>query len=134
MKDPVTLSTNNIQPPEYREMDILCKKQHLPRHQTIPFGFRILKRLKSIALEYDTNKRCMEAAGALDYLASLLTNRNENEPWEAEEGNRASDAAINILYHLKLFEASFKSLIAKNAKFISSLMRVMQGGNYESCY
>ncbi|KAK2970348.1 hypothetical protein RJ640_003618 [Escallonia rubra] len=96
------------------------------------FQLKILKRLKSIALENDTNKRCMEAAGAAEYLASLLTNRNENESLEAEEGNRASDAAIRILYHLKLSEASLKSLIAKNAEFISSLMRVMQGGNYES--
>ncbi|KAK3008913.1 hypothetical protein RJ639_013343 [Escallonia herrerae] len=96
------------------------------------FKLKILERLKSIALENDTNKRCMEAAGAADYLASLLTNRNENESLEAEEGNRASDAAISILYHLKLSKTSLKSLIAKKDEFISSLMRVMQGGNYES--
>ncbi|KAK2989241.1 hypothetical protein RJ640_013189 [Escallonia rubra] len=96
---------------------------------------KILKRLKSIALENETNKRCMEAAGAADYLASLLSNRNENDSLEPEEGfefNRASDAAISILYHLKLSETSLRSLMTENAEYIPSLMRVVQEGNYES--
>lgn len=97
-----------------------------------------LGRLKSIASESETNKRCMEASGAVEFLASVVTsninsseanNPNYDDGFELNTGE--CDEALSILYNLHLSEAGLKTL-TKNGDFINSLTRVMQRGIYES--
>lgn len=84
---------------------------------------KCLPKLHSIASESAANKRCMEAAGAVEFLASIVSSTVEEA---------SSDEALSILYTLQVSEAALKTLIGKNGKFIKSLIRVMQRGNYES--
>ncbi|KAJ8574182.1 hypothetical protein K7X08_025987 [Anisodus acutangulus] len=90
-----------------------------------------LKTLRSIAYENDTNKRCLESAGASEFLVSIINASNEMSD---EEGFMSTqDEALSILYQLKLSEHGLRSLIMSgNGEFIESLMRVMQHGSYES--
>ncbi|KAG5628663.1 hypothetical protein H5410_000380 [Solanum commersonii] len=108
----------------------LLKEAKSPKMQ-----MKSLKRLRSIASENDANKRCMESAGAMEFLASIINNNNNlNEVFEEEEGFMSiKDEALSILYQLKLSEQGLKSLIVSgNGEFIESLTRVMQHGSYES--
>ncbi|XP_062167970.1 E3 ubiquitin-protein ligase PUB23-like [Alnus glutinosa] len=83
---------------------------------------KCLQKLRSIASESAANKRCMEAAGAVEFLASIMSSTGE----EASSGE-----ALSILYTLQVSEAVLKTLIGKNGEFIKSLIRVMQPGNDE---
>ncbi|WMV06946.1 hypothetical protein MTR67_000331 [Solanum verrucosum] len=108
----------------------LLKEAKSPKLQ-----MKSLKRLRSIASENDANKHCMESAGAMEFLASIINNNNSNEVFEEEEEGFMStkDEALSILYQLKLSEQGLKSLIMSgNGEFIQSLTRVMQHGSYES--
>ncbi|KAG5628664.1 hypothetical protein H5410_000381 [Solanum commersonii] len=108
----------------------LLKEAKSPKMQ-----MKSLKRLRSIASENDANKRCMESAGAMEFLASIINNNNNlNEVFEEEEGFMSTkDEALSILYQLKLSENGLRSLIMSgNGEFIESLTLVMQHGSYES--
>ncbi|XP_049371386.1 E3 ubiquitin-protein ligase PUB23-like [Solanum verrucosum] len=108
----------------------LLKEAKSPKMQ-----MKSLKRLRSIASENDANKRCMESAGAMEFLASIINNNNNsNEVFEEEDGFMSTkDEALSILYQLKLSENGLRSLIMSgNGAFIESLTRVMQHGSYES--
>uniref|UniRef100_A0A3Q7E987 U-box domain-containing protein n=1 Tax=Solanum lycopersicum TaxID=4081 RepID=A0A3Q7E987_SOLLC len=58
----------------------LLKEAKSPKMQ-----MKSLKTLRSIASENDANKRCMESAGAMEFLASIINN-NSSEVFEEEEG------------------------------------------------
>ncbi|KAH0729012.1 hypothetical protein KY289_000200 [Solanum tuberosum] len=104
----------------------LLKEAKLPKLQ-----MKSLKRLRSIAFENDANKHCMESAGAMEFLASIIN--NSNEVFEEEGFMSTKDEALSILYQLKLSEQGLRSLIMSgNGEFIESLTRVMQQGSYES--
>ncbi|XP_059428418.1 E3 ubiquitin-protein ligase PUB23-like [Corylus avellana] len=85
---------------------------------------KCLQKLRSIASESAANKRCMEAAGAVEFLASIVSSTTVEEASSAD--------ALSILYSLQLSEAALKILIGKSGEFIKSLIRVMQRGRYES--
>ncbi|KAK1397249.1 RING-type E3 ubiquitin transferase [Heracleum sosnowskyi] len=94
-----------------------------------------LRKLKFIVSENETNKRCMEDAGASEILASIITSgsivsSNGNE--DGFELSRPDDEALDIMCHLQLSEKSLKSLNGEKGEFIESLMRLMQCDNYES--
>ncbi|KAL4297011.1 hypothetical protein GQ457_12G012620 [Hibiscus cannabinus] len=97
---------------------------------------KCLKSLQSIASENATNKRCMESSGAVEFLASIVSNQDSS----AAEGSlcyefesiRPTDEALSILYNLQLSEASLRNLMGENGDFIVSLTRVMQRGSYKS--
>lgn len=103
-----------------------------------------LKRLKTIALESDMNKRSMEAVGAADYLAYIISNPSSNVTSSSPAGEVSGvdgfvnlltpvDEAVSILYHLRLSQAGLKSLFGKTGEFVEALIRVMQrAANYES--
>ncbi|PWA87272.1 zinc finger, RING/FYVE/PHD-type, Armadillo-type fold protein [Artemisia annua] len=79
-----------------------------------------LKRLKTLVLESETNKKSMEAAGAVEYLTyfELVT---------------PSDEAVGILYHMHISQATLQGLLAKNNEFVETLTRVLQRAvNYET--
>ncbi|KAL2503096.1 E3 ubiquitin-protein ligase [Forsythia ovata] len=98
---------------------------------------KCLQRLRSIASQNETNKRCMETAGTAEFLASLIMKKTvEASSAEVSEDvielRRASDEALSLLYHLHLSGSGLKSLLENNIEFIESLTSVMQSGNYDS--
>ncbi|XP_074354908.1 E3 ubiquitin-protein ligase PUB23-like [Apium graveolens] len=97
---------------------------------------RCLQTLKSIASENESNKRFMEAAGAANFLASIIIKANrssEDEVVEEEfELTKPEDEALSVLYQLQLSETSLKSLIGENSEFIESMIGFMKSENYES--
>lgn len=97
-----------------------------------------LRRLNSIASGSETNKRCMEASGAVEFLASIVINNNEGSDQNDGSGGfelrtSASDEALSLLHKLHLSEQGLKTLLAfKNGEFIESLTKVIQKGFFES--
>nr|XP_043613848.1 E3 ubiquitin-protein ligase PUB23-like [Erigeron canadensis] len=103
-----------------------------------------LKRLKVIVMENETNKRSMEAVGAVDYLTHILDdyNNNNNNMITSLSSSPAGeysdvealmefvtpvDEAISILYHMHLSQSGLQGLFAKTTSgFIDTLTRVMQ--------
>jgi monomeric isocitrate dehydrogenase len=67
----------------------------------------------------------MEAAGAVEFLASIVSSTTVEEA--------SSGDALSILYSLQLSEAALKILIGKNGELIKSYIRIMQRCSYESC-
>ncbi|KAI3794820.1 hypothetical protein L1987_37459 [Smallanthus sonchifolius] len=80
-----------------------------------------LKRLKMIVLESVMNKRSVEAVGAADYLAYIVSNPSSNVTSSSEV-----DEAISILFHLRLSQTGLKALLGKNGEFVEALTHVMQ--------
>ncbi|XP_057438913.1 E3 ubiquitin-protein ligase PUB22 [Lotus japonicus] len=99
---------------------------------------KCLQRLKSIASGSETNKRCIEAAGGVEFLASIVMNSIDSAVTSPEDNGfelrtSAGDEALSILHHLNLSEPGLKTLLSfKNGDFIASLTRVMQKGFFES--
>ncbi|XP_058754423.1 E3 ubiquitin-protein ligase PUB23-like [Vicia villosa] len=113
-----------------------------------------LRKLKTIASESETNRRCIESAGAVEFLASIVTKNNTScssscstaelsettilddddmEGFALDFNIGADDEAINILYNLHLTEQGLKTLLNfKNGEFLDSLMRLLQKANYDS--
>ncbi|XP_010263015.1 PREDICTED: E3 ubiquitin-protein ligase PUB23-like [Nelumbo nucifera] len=119
-------------PVDKAEIAKILKDAKLPQSQ-----MRCLRTLRSIASESDRNKRCMEAAGVVEFLAAIVKNDNstsmEDSVEDELEFTRASDEALSILCHLQISQASLKSLVmSRNSEFVESLLRVLQRGNYQS--
>ncbi|GMI96716.1 plant U-box 23 [Hibiscus trionum] len=98
---------------------------------------KCLKSLQSIAAENATNKRCMESSGAVEFLASIVSNHDSSAAeglslYYEFDSIRPTDEALSILHNLQLSEASLQNLMGKNGDFIVSLTRVMQRGSYKS--
>ncbi|KAF7147531.1 hypothetical protein RHSIM_Rhsim03G0065500 [Rhododendron simsii] len=98
---------------------------------------KCLKRLRSIASASETNKRCIESSGGVEFLASLVKNNTTSTSLEAcdhdgFEFTKPSDEALSILFSLQLSESTLKSLNAKNGEFVESLLNILQVGCYES--
>lgn len=114
--------------------------------KTPTLQMKSLKRLKTFVLESETNKRSMEAAGAIEYLTYVLNNHNYNNNSSmtsssvGDESDVAefelvtpSDEAVGILYHMHISQATLQGLLAKNIEFVETLTRVMQRAvNYET--
>ncbi|KAI6673976.1 hypothetical protein NL676_001882 [Syzygium grande] len=98
---------------------------------------KCLRRLRSIVSGNTSAKRCMEATGAVEFLASVINTTSQDQSSASKEGSlldikSPSDDALCILYHLQLSEPGLKSLVAKDSEFTDSLTRVMKRGPYES--
>lgn len=101
-----------------------------------------LKKLRAMASENETNKRCIEAAGAVDFLASMVRNAvlssmsEESSPDWFDQTVRPADEALSILCNLQISETGLKSLMGNNRtgsdNFAESLTQVMRRGSYES--
>ncbi|KAJ0659556.1 putative armadillo-like helical protein [Helianthus annuus] len=85
-----------------------------------------LKRLKTIVLESDMNKRSVEAVGAAEYLADVITNPNSTNMTSSSAAGEFSDEAVSILYHLHMSQTGLKALFGRNGEFIEALTRTMQ--------
>ncbi|KAM7264290.1 hypothetical protein ACFE04_001973 [Oxalis oulophora] len=87
-----------------------------------------LKRLRSIASENATNKRCIESSGAVEFLVSIVCENSNLEQGRVFEPS-LTDEALSILHNLQLSESKLKSF---SSEFVECLIRVMQIGSYES--
>lgn len=85
-----------------------------------------LRRLKSIASHSNANKRCLEAAGAVEFLASII----HEESCSAGPVTPLTDEALSMVFSLRISEAQLRNLT--DIKFVGSLTRVMQTGTYDS--
>ncbi|CAK8544153.1 unnamed protein product [Lathyrus sativus] len=106
-------------------------------HSNLNIQIKSLKKLKSFASGSETNKRCMEDAGAVEFLASIVINNSCNidsaSLLVSETNVNPVDEALSILHNLHVSEAGLKNLLAfKNCEFIESLTKVMQKGFFES--
>ncbi|KAL1331845.1 E3 ubiquitin-protein ligase PUB23-like [Arachis hypogaea] len=97
--------------------------------------------LKSMAAESESNRRCIESAGAVEFLASIVVMNHGYDSIEVssdgDEGfdtkSGVSDEALSILHNLHLSENGLKALLGfKDGIFVDSLTRVLQRGIYES--
>ncbi|KAI3984909.1 hypothetical protein MKX01_004677 [Papaver californicum] len=103
---------------------------------------RSLRMLRSIASESDRNRRCMESAGAVEFLASLVKVTNsaaiEKNMGDSNTNNAVdqltyvSDEALSILHYLQVSTAGLKNLMGKNIDFVEVLMQILRNGNYQS--
>lgn len=90
---------------------------------------KCLQRLRSIAFQSDRNKKCLEDAGAVQFLASIIQ-KDKTAMFDVDDGS--SDEALSILHQLEPSEAGLKSLISNtNYGFVESLLKVMKSGNYQ---
>ncbi|KAJ6947767.1 E3 ubiquitin-protein ligase PUB23-like [Populus alba x Populus x berolinensis] len=86
-----------------------------------------LRRLRSITLESESNRSCLEEAGVVDFLVEIDSDDNESEL------TRASDEALNILYHLKISRRQLKNLIINDGdRFLESLLQILKHSSYQS--
>ncbi|KAK8613432.1 hypothetical protein V6N13_101194 [Hibiscus sabdariffa] len=83
---------------------------------------KCLRRLPSIASANATNKRCIESSGAVEFLASIVS----------DSDSTATNEALSTLYNLQLSQAALKNLMGRSGDFLVSLMTVLQRGSYES--
>ncbi|XP_022978192.1 E3 ubiquitin-protein ligase PUB22-like [Cucurbita maxima] len=99
-----------------------------------------LRRLRSIAAASESNKRCMEAAGAVEFLAGIVCN-STNVEFSLEDYAyliddqfaNLGDEALSILYKLQISESGLKFLLANNGGiFVSTLTKILQNGTYGS--
>ncbi|EEF48670.1 ubiquitin-protein ligase, putative [Ricinus communis] len=98
---------------------------------------KYLRRIRSITLESERNRSFLEAAGAVDILASIVVNDNSTSVEisidDDPEFTRASDEALSILYLLKISDSKLKNLIAKDrGVFVESLIQILKHSNYQS--
>ncbi|XP_022925148.1 E3 ubiquitin-protein ligase PUB22-like [Cucurbita moschata] len=97
-----------------------------------------LRRLESIASANEMNKRCMEAAGAVEFLVGVVCNSITIEssfPDFAFDDPLANlgDEALSILYKLQISESGLKFLLANNGGiFVTTLTKFLQNGTYGS--
>ncbi|XP_059431105.1 E3 ubiquitin-protein ligase PUB23-like [Corylus avellana] len=83
-----------------------------------------LRRLRSIAFESESNKRCLEAVGGVvEFLAASIMD---------EDGHNI-EIAVEILSILKISETHLRNLINNDGgEFVGALMQVLRVGNYQS--
>ncbi|KAJ6299778.1 hypothetical protein OIU76_020712 [Salix suchowensis] len=97
-----------------------------------------LRRLRSITLESERNRSCLEEAGVVDFLVSILKADNSTSAEIYSDGDeseftRASDEALNILYHLKISQRQLKNLVINDGdRFLESLLQIMKHSSYQS--
>ncbi|KAK9156868.1 hypothetical protein Scep_003442 [Stephania cephalantha] len=111
-----------------------------------------LKRMKSLAKESERNKRCIESAGAVQFLSSIVmktssTRSSSSSSFVDDNDNdngvsiiisdgvveACAEEALSILYNLEVSETGLKSLIGKNnGEFVGCLVQVLRHGNYRS--
>ncbi|XP_055834973.1 E3 ubiquitin-protein ligase PUB23-like [Solanum dulcamara] len=104
---------------------ILNEAQKYPDMQ-----FNCLKRIKSIARASESNKMCLESAGVVDFLASIIIKGKKDQ----SEVSEASDEALNILFHLNPSDTELKKFInsRNDHQFLDSLLQFLNNGDVQS--
>ncbi|XP_059281401.1 E3 ubiquitin-protein ligase PUB22-like [Lycium ferocissimum] len=136
-----------------------------------------LRKLRSIAHASESNKKCLESCGTVDFLASIITKKEvyfhedleltsggdillqkassdvvsqkdselyrlscDNSPTLLAQNVRtpleyitkASDEALNILFHLNPSDEDLKKFVSQDEFFLDSLLHFLKCGNYQS--
>lgn len=97
--------------------------------KSFPNGhIQCLSRLKSIASQSERNKNCLEEAGAIEFLISLIKKK------KSEPSSTTLETAIEVLFHFKGSETRLRNLMKEEDSdvVIESLVRVLKCGNYKS--
>ncbi|KAG2371559.1 E3 ubiquitin-protein [Vigna angularis] len=101
---------------------LLVEAKKFPEKQ-----LKCLTRLRSIAFEGQRNKACLESAGVVEFLASTMKHKTE------ENSTVLCEAAIEVFFHLSPSEAQLKALLYNEGfQFIESLFHALRLGNYQS--
>uniref|UniRef100_A0A7N0V5R9 U-box domain-containing protein n=1 Tax=Kalanchoe fedtschenkoi TaxID=63787 RepID=A0A7N0V5R9_KALFE len=96
---------------------------------------KCLQTVRSISLENESNKRCFESAGGVQFLTSIvvssLAGRDPSD--EVAECSKCGDEALTVLWNLQISEAGLRKLaLAHNGEFLTSLIKILQSGSYDS--
>ncbi|CAA2992879.1 E3 ubiquitin- ligase PUB23-like [Olea europaea subsp. europaea] len=91
-----------------------------------------LQRLRSIAQSNNSSRRQLEAAGAVEYLASIIK-KDALDCDQDSDISKASDEALNILYHLEISDSVLRKILGDDDdQFLEGLLHVLKCGNYQS--
>lgn len=132
-----------------------------------------LRKLRSIAYASESNKKCLESYGVVDFLASIIMKKevsfledseimisggdtllknltsdivspkdhselyksscdNSQTPRVLEYFTKASDDALDILFHLNPSNEDLKKFVSEDELFLDSLLHFLKCGNYRS--
>ncbi|XP_009586788.1 E3 ubiquitin-protein ligase PUB23-like [Nicotiana tomentosiformis] len=107
-----------------------------------------LRKLRSIAHSSESNKKCLESVGVIDFLASIIKKKEVAFVEDSEyvsydivsrkilhtpmELTKASDEALDILFHLNPSNEDLKKFISQDELFLDSLLHFLKCGNYQS--
>ncbi|XP_047158803.1 E3 ubiquitin-protein ligase PUB23-like [Vigna umbellata] len=113
-----TFSSPNPTIDQTEIVKLLLEAKKFPEKQ-----LKCLSRLQYIALESESNKICLESAGAIDFLASTMMINSTG----------MSEAAIKIMFHLNPSESQLKKLMNNEGiQFLESLLHVLKLGKCQS--
>lgn len=89
-----------------------------------------LKKLKSIATESSANKRCLESAGAVEFLSKLIILKEEPRERNWDE----IEEALSLVSLLQISEDQLKKMLKERdgLPVVDTLARAMQQGSYEA--
>ncbi|XP_027348628.1 E3 ubiquitin-protein ligase PUB23-like [Abrus precatorius] len=119
-------STSNPTFDKSQVVKLLLEAKKFPEKQLM-----CLRMLQSLAFESESNKTCLESVGVIDFLASTMMMSNSQDG--SNSTVMSSEAAIDVLFHLKPCEDQLKNLMDnKGIQFIESLFQVLKFGNYQS--
>ncbi|KAJ8429058.1 hypothetical protein Cgig2_025047 [Carnegiea gigantea] len=90
---------------------------------------RCLRKLRSIASHSSTDRRCLESAGAVEFLSRVIVEDSHS----LDQDVSVSDEALSILSQLKISdEERLKKLVVETqGALFDSLTRVMSRSNFE---
>ncbi|XP_073004628.1 E3 ubiquitin-protein ligase PUB23-like [Typha latifolia] len=98
-----------------------------------------LRKLRAIVVQSDRNKKCVEDAGGVEFLLSIIrrtistSTKLEEEIYEVLESTTAGDEALKILYSMQLSEQGMRTnIIERNGDFLDMLTIILGRLNYES--
>ncbi|GLU19112.1 hypothetical protein SLE2022_353780 [Rubroshorea leprosula] len=98
---------------------------------------KCLRKLKSITLEGERSRSCLESAGAVEFLVSIIKSNNHSISQElndssSDEFMKASDEALSILNQLQISDGCLRKIINYDCSFVEALVGVLKQGNYQS--
>lgn len=124
-------SSNGIQrmptpKPQVQKAHVVRIMKEAQKYPDMQFNY--LRRIKSMARASESNKKCLESAGVVDFLASIMIKEKE------EEESKVSDEALNILLHLNPSDTELKKFINSRTdhRFLDSLLQFLNSGNVQS--
>ncbi|XP_016503778.1 E3 ubiquitin-protein ligase PUB23-like [Nicotiana tabacum] len=107
-----------------------------------------LRKLRSIAYSSESNKKCLESVGVIDFLASIIKKNDMAFVEDSKhvssdivsqkilhtplEFSKASDEALDILFHLNPSNEDLRKFISQDEFFLDSLLHFLKCGNYQS--
>ncbi|KAK9939184.1 hypothetical protein M0R45_015890 [Rubus argutus] len=100
-------------------LKLIDQAKKLPHTQ-----LQFLKRVRSMAaIHCERNKNSLEAAGAVEFIASLISSVDQS----------IMQVAVEVLFHLRSSESHLKDLMINDGdRFIDSLVQVLKRGDYQS--